>query len=299
MASMDHEALVTLFRNRPRLAAELLHDALGLGLPAFTEARIESAELGELAPTAYQADLVVLLLRGRAVLGIVVEVQLRRDRRKRLTWPLYLATLRARLGCPTVLLVVTPDSRVGRWSARPIELGHPGFVLAPLVVGPEAVPVVTDPAEARRAPELAVLSALAHGRGPVGLEVAQAALNAAQAGGLEDDAVRLYADLVMQHLAAAARSALEALMLSGYEYRSPFAKRFIAEGREEGVALGKARAVLTVLRSRGVEVGLRARTRIERTTDAKLLDRWLRRAVKVATTTELFRERAPRSKARR
>ena len=44
MASMDHEALVTLFRNRPRLAAELLHDALGLGLPAFTEARIESAK---------------------------------------------------------------------------------------------------------------------------------------------------------------------------------------------------------------------------------------------------------------
>jgi hypothetical protein len=44
MASMKHDGLLALFRNRPSLAPELLQDALGLALPAWTEARVESAE---------------------------------------------------------------------------------------------------------------------------------------------------------------------------------------------------------------------------------------------------------------
>ena len=35
------------------------------------------------------------------VQAIVVEVQLRPDTRKRRTWPVYVATLHARLGCPS------------------------------------------------------------------------------------------------------------------------------------------------------------------------------------------------------
>jgi hypothetical protein len=104
MASMRHEGLLLLFRNRPELAAELLRDALGVGLPAWSEARVESAELTEVAPTEYRADLVVLLVEGRPVFAIVVEVQLTRDEDKRWTWPVYLASLRARVGCPTALI---------------------------------------------------------------------------------------------------------------------------------------------------------------------------------------------------
>ncbi len=47
MPSPLHEALIALFRNRPTLAPVLLHDALDLELPKYTEARIESAELNE------------------------------------------------------------------------------------------------------------------------------------------------------------------------------------------------------------------------------------------------------------
>lgn len=42
----------------------------------YTEARIESADFSQLAPTEYHADLVVLLVDDAPVLGIVVEVQL-------------------------------------------------------------------------------------------------------------------------------------------------------------------------------------------------------------------------------
>jgi hypothetical protein len=160
---MKHEGLLLLFRNRPTLAPDLLRDALGVKLPPFTEARIESPELTEVAPTEYRADLVVLLAQGRPVQAIVVEVQLKKDEDKRATWPLYLASLRSRVGCPTALLVVAPGRTVARWAAEPIELGHPGFVLRPLVMGPDALPVITDPARLAAEPELGVLSVMAHG----------------------------------------------------------------------------------------------------------------------------------------
>ena len=86
MPSYVHEALSLLFRNRPELAPELLRDALHVQLPPYTEARIDSADLTEIQPAEYRADLVVLLLNGTPVLGIVVEVQLSRDDRKQFVW---------------------------------------------------------------------------------------------------------------------------------------------------------------------------------------------------------------------
>jgi hypothetical protein len=82
MPSLSHEALLLLFRNRPELAPELLSEALGVELPAYTEVRVESADLTDVVPAEYRADLVVLLVDGKPVFAIVVEVQLTRDDRK-------------------------------------------------------------------------------------------------------------------------------------------------------------------------------------------------------------------------
>jgi hypothetical protein len=78
-----HEALVALFRNRPELAPELMRDALHLEVPAYAEARVESADFSEAKAVELRADLVVLLVDGQPVLVIVVEVQLGRDDSKR------------------------------------------------------------------------------------------------------------------------------------------------------------------------------------------------------------------------
>jgi hypothetical protein len=117
MPSSLHEAMVDLFRQRPSLAPLLLRDALGLTLPAFTEPRIDSAALGEVAPAQFHADLVVLLQDSEPVLGIVLEVQLQRDDDKAYSWPTYAVTLRARVRCPTCVLVVTPEEAVARWAS--------------------------------------------------------------------------------------------------------------------------------------------------------------------------------------
>jgi hypothetical protein len=292
MPSLQHEGLLELFRHRPTLAAELLHDALGLQLPSYSEARLESAELTEVLPTQYRADMVVLLKgENTSLFAIVVEVQLSADPDKRLTWPLYLASLRAREKCPTALLVVTPDAGVARWCAQPIELGHPGFVLHPLVVGPHAIPRVTEARVAREDLELAVLSALAHGRGAAGQEVTRAVLEALV--GLEGERFSLYFDLVVSSLNDAARSALEALMRSGtYEYQSEFARKYLAQGRQEGRQEGEVAALLEVLDARGLQVDAQARQRIASCTDMAQLRLWLRRAVAVQSVQELF-EPAP------
>ncbi len=71
MPSLPHEGIVELFRNRPVLAAEILQEAFDVPLPRFTEARIESAELGDVIPRELRADLLVLLLDGKPVLVII------------------------------------------------------------------------------------------------------------------------------------------------------------------------------------------------------------------------------------
>jgi hypothetical protein len=240
MPSQLHEALLLLFRNRPPLAAELLRDALHIELPAYSEIRIEPADLTQLQPAEYRADLVVLLYRGTPVLGIVVEVQLQPDDDKRYSWPVYTCGLRARFKCPVCLLVVTVNEAVARWAARSIDLGG-GNRFIPLVLGPSGVPVVTDEEMARQDPELAVLSAMAHGKdADVERTVRIAAAAMVASVGLDVERSTLYFDLVEASLSEAARKALRSMDPAKYEYQSEFARHYFAQGRAEGRAEGEA-----------------------------------------------------------
>ena len=78
--------------------------------------------------------------------------------------------------------------------------------------------------------------------------------------------------------------------MKGYEYQSDFARKYVAQGREEGEAKAQARAVLTVLRVRGLEVSDEARERILTEKDAARLERWIERAILAASTAEVFAE---------
>ncbi len=287
MPSMAHETLVDLFKNLPALGAELLSEALGVALPSYTSARLLSIDLTQIQPTEYRADVVVLLLLDGdlPVSVLIIEVQLGIDPRKRFTWPEYAMGSRAVHSCPVGLLVVAPDPEVAAWCAEPIETGIPGFVLRPPVLGRAAVPVVTDPAEAARRPELAVLSAMAHGASELGAAITAAVLPAIQ--GLPEERARFYGDLVLNSLNEAARRALEAMM-KGYEYQSDFAKKYVAQGRTEGRVEEAARAVLTALRVRGIAVPEAARERILAQKEPETLERWLERAIVAASVAEVL-----------
>jgi len=289
MPSYKHQALIELFRNCPELAAKLLRDVLRVAVPAYCEARVESADVTDLKTAERQADLVVRFRNEETVLAAAVEVQLWRDAKKRRRWPSYAIGLSDRFECPACVLVITVDEKTARWCREPIEIG-PGNVFVPLVIGPERVPVVTSVTEAERDPELAILSALAHGKGPHAEQVGHAALRSTLR--LPADQQLVYCDLILAALTDAARTALENLMRSRYEYQSDFAKKYFSEGRAEGEAKGRAegeaKALLAVLQARGVPVSDEARGRILACTDAAQLDAWVRKAVAVASADELF-----------
>lgn len=286
MPSFDHEGLVLLFRNEPSLALRLLKQGWDLSLPE-EEARIAEANLSDLDPAEYRADLVVAV--GRK-LRVVVEIQLGRDPRKHYAWPAYVANLRAREKCPVVLLVIAPNGPVAEWARTPIELGPPGFCLTPYVIGPGSIPLIADPDQARREPELAVLSAIWHGKAGRA-DAALAALLALWH--LDLDRSTIYADLVLRALSGAARRELEEMMASGtYEYQSDFARKYFkagqAEGEARGEARGRAEGVLAVLGVRGLSVSAEQRARILESNDPESLERWLRRAATVETVDDLF-----------
>lgn len=257
-------------------------------VPDYRLARLESGDLTDVNPTEYRADAVVVLGPAeKAELAVVVEVQLGRDAGKRWSWPVYLATLRARLRCPVVLLVVCADRATAAWCATPVELGHPGWVLAPLVLDPDRVPIVTDVEQAIGSPELVVLSAVAHATHPDRDKIFDAMLTALQSADAAHTS--LYHDFVLAALPAAARRHLEVLMTTGtYEYQSDFVRKYIFQGRAEGRAEGEAKAVLAVLKSRGIEVPEKARKRISGCTDLDQLGGWLDRVATVKSVDELF-----------
>jgi hypothetical protein len=296
MLSSLHEALVKMFELRPALAADLLTDALGMDLPDYGHARLEPGSFSDLVPAEYRADAVVVLTAtddpaDPPVRAVVVEVQLGPDKSKPWSWPVYLSTLRARLRCPTALLVVCVKPAIARWCAAPLDLGHPDWVLRPLVLGPDRVPLVTDARQAGDAPEVAVLSAMAYRLHPERNKVLEAL-----AGGLASvDAERatLYNDIVLAALPAAARRYLEGLMGTGtYEYQSEFVRKFVfqgrAEGRVEGRVEGEAKAVLAFLDARGIVVSDEARARIAGCSDIEQLDAWIRRAATAESVDDLF-----------
>jgi hypothetical protein len=295
MTSVRHEGLVSLFQNRPALAPELLRDRLGVALPSYSEARLDSANLTQVVPLERYADLVVLLVEGQPVFAIVVEVQLSRDEDKRQSWPQYLVNLHTRLKCPTAVLVVAPEESIARWCAQPIELG-PGHLLQPHVLGPKAIPVVLDEQVARQCPELVVLSAMAHGKSEVGPSIAHVALAVARQ--LESKRAVVYVELTLSSLADAARIAFEKLMQDpNYEYQTEYARKYfegVAKAREEALCEGQQRSLLAVLGARGLTVSAEARERILACTAPEQLQSWLLKALTAASVHEIF-EHSPSS----
>jgi len=296
MPKLSHEALVHLVRAAPGVIVGLLQRELGLELPAQTQPRITSAELVDLNLAEYRADAVLTL--GPAdtpTEAFVVEAQGAVDVRKRRTWPLYVAGMRTRLGCPVTLVIVALDPLVAAWCAEPIDLGRQRGTLLPLVLGPAQIPIITDPDEARGAPELAVLSVVAHGREPGAEYIALAALTAVR--DLDRDPELLYPDFIHAMLGEVARAALEQLMNKAtYEYQSDFARKYISIGKAEGEAEGEARGkaegqaqlLLKLLRFKGFTVSPELAARVESCQELAQIERWAERVLTATTLDDVF-----------
>jgi hypothetical protein len=319
MVSPLHEGVIKLVRDRPAFAADLLGELLDVKVPRFRRARLGDATLNQLAPVELRADAVVLFSqRKKPVFGAIFEAQIKRDRRKRFTWPLYATAARAREKCPFVVLVVSPSAATARWAAQPIELGG-GNQYSPLVIGPDGIPKVTQRDRARRAPQLAVLSVMAHGRGEVGTATAIGTAAVRAISRFPDDERLLYSLLIDSNLSKAARKAI-AMQPGTPKYFSEAQRRNYergvaegeakgkaegeakgkaegeakgkAEGEAKGKAEGKAEALLKILTQRGLSLTAEQRRRIAGCADLAVLERWLDRALSVRSATDLLASHA-------
>ncbi|MFO0680636.1 MAG: hypothetical protein U0234_01230 [Sandaracinus sp.] len=244
-----HEIPLALLDDRPELLLDLLARAGGPVLEADTIEPVQET-FAQIEPATYAADRVYLLSRNAARIGaLVVEMQRSVSAEKRWSWPLYLASAHARLRVPAWLVVLTLDRTVAEHARAPIDSFH-GGVLAPFVIGPDALPTVPGAAGA----ELAVLSTMAHGRGAAGgVLAARALLAIREARHLDEARARLYNDLVLASIDELARIALEAEMKTeGWVWQSDFAKHWVGVGREEGREEGERRAVRLLCLAVGV-----------------------------------------------
>jgi hypothetical protein len=212
----------------------------------------------------------------------VVEPQLHRDDKKHRAWAHYTLSLAARYRRPVQVIVVTLDDDVARWAKQTITI-EAGLQYQPLVIEPASLPIIDDAESARRDPELAVLSALAHR----GSDHSPAIVRAALAGidHLDPLAAAIFHDMLRASQPLLAASILEELMtIPAYEFQSDFAKTHLAAGRAEECR----RNLLSVLEARGFSVDATALARIAETGDVEQLEGWLKRAVTAADLAEVF-----------
>ena len=235
MPSFDHQLVLELLRGQAELVRRLLPARWRRALAA-ARGEPASADLSQLTPVEYRADHVVVFRdrQGAPALAVIVEVQRHIDRAKELSWPHYVTAARRSFGCAVVLMVLALDPRVAAWARGPLCTGHPGFVLRPLVISPRELPAAPSARDVRSLPELCVLSVLAH---PT-LCAARAALRSISA--LDAEPARLYFDVIMHALPPSARRALEVDMFR-YEYKSEFARKYVAQGEAKGRAEGEAK----------------------------------------------------------
>jgi hypothetical protein len=137
----------------------------------------------------------------------------------------------------------------------------------------QEIPKALSLARARRMPELAILSALFHGRNTDAQRTIELAVRAARS--LDEERAGTYLDLIDSTLGRFARAALETAMpLPGYEYKGEFAKKYYGEGRAEGARA----ALLAVAAARGIGLSRDARARIAECPDFTVLEQWIKAA---------------------
>ncbi|MEV5495033.1 hypothetical protein AB0M50_06495 [Nonomuraea fuscirosea] len=289
--TLEHEYLIELVRNRPSLVTTLLAE-VGVAVPSFDRARLGTADFTNCRPTEYRADSVVLLDReGKPVRAVVLEVQRRYDKRKTWSWPVYLSTLRAIEECPVVLLVFCQDDKTAEDCAEPIDMGHPDWVLRPIVAGPRHIPRVTDIEQACDDAELTALSTIMYGdpETPEGIEVLRTFIEAAT---LRPEGRPSYAQLVFALLPKfnLAQFGKEIGMDVTIEDAMvhPLIRECVEYGEARGEAKGEAKAVLMILDGRNIQAPFEARRRILACTDQETLKTWIERALVATSVDELF-----------
>jgi hypothetical protein len=228
---------------------------------------------------------------------LAIESQEKRNPKKELSWPYYVAYLQSKYGLPVLLIVACRDRATAKWAAGPFDCVARGWTAQrtyPLVVGPDNVPVITDERTAAEKPAMAAFSALTHANSPHIGAILEAVVRSTMKMPPED------ADFIVQFLDAylgntPAGEKWRKIIMAFVNYfpgRGTVMERAYlegeAKGETKGEAKGEAKAVLAVLEERKIPVSDDVRERITACTDLDRIDGWVRRALTVEHAEDLF-----------
>ncbi|GAA0424682.1 hypothetical protein Acor_37130 [Acrocarpospora corrugata] len=291
MVSSLHEGLAGIATLDPGHTADALRALFELPVSSTDPARVLSGNLTECTPSEYRADAALLYGTEPNRFGVIVEVQLKPDQDKRMSWPAYITNLRARDECPTCLVVICPSRRTAKWASQPIEIGHPGLTLVPLVIGPDNTPVYTEVADAVGNIGLASIAAITQSKHPQINEIL-ATLTAAW-NVLGQPLAERYARYVLVSLTGEPQRELERLMAAKtYPYQGAYTEGLLAQGKAEGKAEGaiekEVAILLMMLDSRSIKLSEDQRQRIVTCKDEALLDSWVKKAIFANAADEIF-----------
>jgi hypothetical protein len=283
MPSISHEGPLDLVRQHPEIALELIQGTAGVTLPAQVAVSLAPTDMSAVVPVQYLADMVVLVsdeATGEPTLAVIIEPQLRDSETKRYSWPVHVTTARRVAQCPAaVLVVLCPDPAEAEKCRRLIRTGHPGFDLAPIVIDSGGPPGHDDTAD----PYLTVFTASMGGINMESESGARRVLDAMGSAGVsQSDRLRMTA-IILTLASDAARQILEAMMTT-----SEYEKTFIEQIHDQGIAEGKAEAVLRLLDARHLVPSQEQRDRVTSCTDAAQLNLWFDRAITAGTAAEVF-----------
>jgi hypothetical protein len=199
-------------------------------------------------------------------------------------WVAYLALAQVGHKCDAAPVVIALRERTARASGKPIATGHPGFVLTPIVIGPDTTPAPDGLGGWQVSAELAVLALLT-----AALDLGDAAtrrLVLQAIARLDAERREIYTRLIRATASAAVRRALEELMAT--VFRDEFVDGLLAQGEERGRAQGEAAMVLRVLTARGFTVPDDIRQRVQACTDLDQIEAWGDRAATAKSLDEVF-----------
>ncbi|MFB8772230.1 hypothetical protein [Streptomyces broussonetiae] len=299
MVSAPHEAMHRIFQEHPDLFSRV-SEVLGIDFAPPTSVTVLSCDLTETRPLERRVDTLLRLeSEDQEPLLLAVEAQGSKNPDKPASWAYYASYLLAKYRVQPLLLVVCQDRATAEWASQPVTFGPPQWpllTLRPLVAGPHNMPVITDPAEARKDLALATLSAITHvaNRDIGAILKAVTTVLRDTPHPLADPIIELIAQGMGTSPAAELWRNLVAVDLSFYksplsqELREAGREAGREEGREEGRAERAAQDILKVLAKRGIEVPEGVQDRITHCDDLETLDRWLLEAVVAPTAEAIF-----------
>jgi hypothetical protein len=288
MPSPWHDAITQLICDHPDAGPRLLREFGGCKeVPVDLPASVGSPEFNDRNSVNFYADAVVVLegTPGDPACGVIVEPQLGKDPGKLVDWPRYAAAFWLQTRKPAWVLVICCNQRVADWyeKRQPVTTTLADYRLPLVILGPARIPAITDPALMAADMAAGVLSFSMHGTSPAVAAAFQAGLAA-----LPEQDRPAYYEIAHSMSRPALRRILEGFMASSTIISSPLAKHHYGRGIADGEAKGEAKAIVVVLRSRGIPVTEEQRARITDCTDLQQLSTWLDRVGTVTSANELF-----------